>query len=251
MEITGYTKIGRTCHDAPNIHIVTKVGDTTKRRYVAKVLHYDNLTEARLRVVNETNLLRQFRGVPHIVQYVDRVLERCPPRVCLITQWCPLGTLSMCELPTLLPRLHQLATAITAVHAAGYIHQDIKPDNVLLDEDGVRLADFGCAYPIGATSADAKAGGYSVGGTPLYASPQLRDALRSGRIEYIPTTADDVWGFGVTAHFAAYGFLPFDWETPATGVDPTVDEVIQRCLVRDVNGRITMPAILALLDGVM
>jgi serine/threonine-protein kinase len=45
--------------------------------------------------------------------------------------------------------LGQLCDALTAVHAAGLVHHDLNPNNVILG-DRVMLLDFGCATPIGA-----------------------------------------------------------------------------------------------------
>ena len=45
----------------------------------------------------------------------------------------------------LLPLIEPLFSALSAVHAAGLIHRDISPDNLMLERGSVRLLDFGCA----------------------------------------------------------------------------------------------------------
>lgn len=54
----------------------------------------------------------------------------------------------------LLEVMLQIVEGVRHVHAAGYIHRDLKPDNALMGVDGhVKLCDFGCAARIG-NSAD-------------------------------------------------------------------------------------------------
>ena len=62
-----------------------------------------------------------------------------------------------------------LAEALTAIHAAGIVHRDVKPSNIILAETGPRLVDFGVARPVG------QVGLTSTGqfvGSVVYASPE-------------------------------------------------------------------------------
>ncbi|MFF0307052.1 protein kinase [Streptosporangium sp. NPDC004379] len=98
--------------------------------------------------------------------------------------------------------LHRLATAVatalTAVHEAGVVHRDLKPDNVLLGPDGPRVIDFGIAR----TAEMSLTASGTVAGTPAYMAPEVLIGQRAG-------PPADVFAWGCVMVFAATGEDPF------------------------------------------
>ena len=128
-------------------------------------------------------------------------------------------------------------TALGAVHAAGMVHRDFKPGNVLLGPDGPVLIDFGLAAVPGMTTMGPS--GQAAIGTPAFMAPEQLAAERV-------TAAADMWSWAVTMAFAGTGELPFKGESltatayailhsePNVGRLPEpLGSLVHRCLNKD------------------
>ncbi|OLR90559.1 serine/threonine-protein kinase [Actinokineospora bangkokensis] len=95
----------------------------------------------------------------------------------------------------------QVAAALVAAHAAGIVHRDVKPANVLLGEDGntVKITDFGISRATGDVTVTATG---MLAGTPAYLAPEVAKGEQ-------PTSAADVFSLGSTLYTAVEGHSPF------------------------------------------
>lgn len=125
----------------------------------------------------------------------------------------------------------QLCEALHAAHEVGVIHRDVKPSNLLLGRDGrLKLADFGIARPVGASTLTLTLTGSSLG-TPDYLPPE---AFLPG---FAPDARSDVFASGVTLYQALSGRIPRGRFPPLStivpGLDPRVDAIIDTALQHD------------------
>jgi serine/threonine protein kinase len=103
------------------------------------------------------------------------------------------------------PIARQVLSALAAAHRAGIIHRDVKPQNILIDDQGrIKLVDFGLARLQGMASLTTKS---MIIGTPDYIAPELLTDHR-------PDPRSDLYSLGVVLYEMATGALPFSGNAP-------------------------------------
>jgi WD40 repeat protein len=102
--------------------------------------------------------------------------------------------------------LRTVAEAVDYAHRLGVLHLDLKPANVLLDEDGIpHVADFGLARRLDSALA---VDNEEISGTPAYMAPEQAE-VRAHKI----SAATDIWGLGAILHELLTGQPPFQAAT--------------------------------------
>ncbi|MCW2816890.1 MAG: spk1, partial [Nocardioides sp.] len=166
--------------------------------------------------------------------------------------------------------IEPVISALAAAHRAGLIHRDVKPENVLIADDGrVKVADFGLAKAVSADTQHTATQGVLIG-TVSYLAPEL---VVDGRAD----ERADVYAVGVLLYELLTGVKPHEGETPIAvaykhvhhdvpppservpGLPPYVDALVARATARDRTRRPADAAVLlhqvhrvsqALRDGV-
>ena len=143
------------------------------------------------------------------------------------------------DVPRTLTILRSTAAALAVAHAAGLVHRDVKPGNVLMARDGtVKITDFGIAWS--ASSVPLTQTGQVIG-TAHYLSPEQAQGAKA-------TPASDVYALGAVAYECLAGRRAFEGENsvqiavmhirdhpdPLPGnVPPAVRQLIERAMVKD------------------
>lgn len=144
-----------------------------------------------------------------------------------------------------------IAEALAAIHAAGLVHRDLKPGNVLIARDGPRVIDFGISRAFDAAHLTRTG---MVCGTPGYVAPEriVADSATTG--------AADVFSLGCLLVYALTGRTPFGDGEPAhvnhrvvyeepdlSGVPASLLSLVASCLAKDPAQRPTVMAVLGAL----
>ena len=195
---------------------------------------------ARRRLAREVETMQRVRS-PNVAEVIDADLDGDMPYI--VTRFVPGRTLDdvvaqdgpLCG-QALASLASGLADALLAVHAAGVVHRDVKPGNVMLFQGTPVVIDFGIAQGPDATRLT-MTGMFM--GTPGYLAPEVIEGKPS-------TEASDVHAWGATVAFAATGRPPFgsgpyegifyrivNEHADLAGVPAALLPLLAACLARD------------------
>jgi len=200
----GRYRVTKTLGSGAMGDVYEAIDDVLGREVAIKTLRTSSGLSARFideRFRNEARAIAQFSH-PGVVQVFDIDLSANPPYLVMERVAGPSleDRLKSGPIPAeqLVPLGIQIARALAAAHAAGVVHRDVKPSNVLGAGEGVwKLADFGVAH---VPDSSITITGQFVG-SPAYAAPE---ALVKG----VSAPPADVYGLGATLYEAAAGKWP-------------------------------------------
>jgi serine/threonine-protein kinase len=162
--------------------------------------------------------------------------------------------------------LQQIAAALGEAHAAGLVHRDVKPENVMLCTRGnvpdfVKVLDFGLVKDV-ATTGDVKlTSEKSITGSPLYMAPECilapetvgpaADSYALGCVAYLLLTGKPPFG-GSNVVAICTGHIHGVPEAPsllAPSLSPALEALVLRCLAKDPGQRPSMAELSELLTA--
>ncbi|MEV6622164.1 protein kinase [Amycolatopsis sp. NPDC051106] len=179
--------------------------DEQGRAYAFKVLRDELVEDPELvaRFLQERSILVGLRH-PNLVGVHDLVVEG--ETVAIVMDLVGGGdlrarlTAEKSLLPAEVARIGAgVAAALAAVHRAGVVHRDVKPENVLMDGTVPRLTDFGISRLATATDLGRRS---LLVGTPQYLAPELGKGLEA-------TPASDLYSLGILLYELCCGVTPF------------------------------------------
>ena len=176
-------------------HKETRVEVALKKIMFSKL---DNIIKTK--VISEINILQQINHV-NIMKLYDYKFDG--DYLLLITEYCNNQNIDTFieKNPSTIDiqdKIKQIVNGVEYLHSLNIFHRDIKPQNILLHDDTIKIADFGFSVII----KDFHQLMSTICGTPLYMSPEL--------LSYKPyTSKSEVWSLGILFYIMFYRKHPF------------------------------------------
>lgn len=199
--------------------VVTQIVRKADRKMLVwKEVNYGAMSEKEKQlIVSEVNILRELRH-PHIVRYLDRVIDKQATKIYIVMEYCEGGDLgqfikrkkregSYIEEGFIWHIFTHIFLALKECHRhregnaiRPILHRDIKPGNIFLDSNNnAKLGDFGLAKELSSESRFAQTNV----GTPYYMSPEMVN-------EMTYDDRSDIWALGCLLYEMATLGPPFD-----------------------------------------
>ena len=184
------------------------------KTYAAKILTWEdgNATRA-IDFVSEMRNLKELSH-KHIVRYVGAVIDMEIKRLVIYTEWMPSGSLKdqinecfqsgkTMSSNSVLNYAWQVAGGLEYLHSQNVAHLDLKPANIVRDQDGfVKLTDFGTSRKLIESGGFRDSSTIKKCGTICFMGPEVLSKKYQG-------TESDIWSFGCTILNLATGYLPW------------------------------------------
>src|SRR5947209_7308679 len=211
-----------------------------------KVLHQVQLSsEEEAKFLTEARTIANLKH-PHIIRVLDYGIQESTGTPFLVMDYAPKETLRRRYVPGtrlsphhILPYVKQIASALQYAHDRKVIHRDVKPENMLLDEnDRIRLSDFGIAVVFETSRALNTLDKF---GTPPYMAPE--------QFQGKPLPASDQYALGIVVYEWLCGARPFNgtlgelfrqhesavppsMREKVPSLSPAIEEVVQKALAK-------------------
>jgi len=147
----------------------------------------------------------------------------------------------------------EIADALSYMNSSGIVHRDIKPDNILISDEGeVKIVDFGLSREEDQQTVSIKG---EMFGTPQYLAPEYIDGKKL-------TVKTDIYSLGVTLFYMVSGVLPFQAGTPmallskqlneqppmlnkiSSGISEEFADIVNAMLAKDPEARISIESLI-------
>lgn len=158
-------------------------------------------------IKQEAQLWEQASGHPNVLPIIDA--DEYDGQIVIVSEYAPDGSLTdklktdgKLSVTQAVEMTIGILSGLSFLHSKGIIHRDIKPQNILLQGDTPRLADFGISRLMQATAVSS-----AIIGTDAYMAPESFEGKRN-----IQT---DIWSVGVVLYQLLQGNLPFTQEHPS------------------------------------
>ncbi|OHT11147.1 CAMK family protein kinase [Tritrichomonas foetus] len=185
------------------------IDTNTSQFYATKRLHIKKLSKTAIGVsqLNREILMMRKLNHPHIVSLHEVIHVKPSGVVYIIEDYADCGNLASIiksgvkfNNDQIRYIFRQIAEGVCYLHENGIVHQDLKPQNILMKHDGTALiSDFGIGHTFQSSA--------KVVGTPAFQAPELIDKCSAE--DEISPGSEDIWSLGVTLYNLCFQRFPF------------------------------------------
>lgn len=175
------------------------------RKYAIKIMHMKKMSEhTRNQMREELNVLHKVDH-PHVVKYVqsfedDKYLYIIMEYIQGHDLYMNMDTNGIYSEQAAARLIYRILEAFNHIHSAGVVHRDVKPDNIMINQNGEpKIIDFGLSKDIGQSIRELK----TIAGSKMFMAPEIIDHTSHS----FPC---DMWSLGIILFMMLSGSHPFD-----------------------------------------